>query len=202
MSTKPIHPTPEEFCVKLAMFLTYKQPTLQQLENTAGLAYRTLYKHCQQLEAQNKACIEQDPSYMNLIRQLAAKDQEIEGLREVIDMQKSVCCEPHHDVFESMREQIRAKDELIKRSELKEKRLALMLQVLHEYKCAVRGDWSLFDGRSNRDAIEMIVNILDDDHEPTLEGYRITLDLCPAGNGHWTEHCYDACKADAKKVVK
>lgn len=59
-------------------------------------------------------------------------------------------------------------------------------QAMIEYAQAIRGDWSDFDGRSERDVIESWVGeIRDPDPSHTIEWWRDQLGLCPDGNGHW-----------------
>lgn len=66
-----------------------------------------------------------------------------------------------------------------------------------EYAAAIRGDWSEFDGRSERDVIEGWVSEIEEpDPAHTIAWWRDELGICPDGNGHWAGfkwgHCRDA----------
>lgn len=61
-----------------------------------------------------------------------------------------------------------------------------VLQAMSEYAQAVRGDWSDFDGRTERNVIEGWISELREpnpDHD--LEWHRRYLGLCMVGGGHW-----------------
>jgi hypothetical protein len=64
---------------------------------------------------------------------------------------------------------------------------------MREYASAIRGDWSNFDGRSERDVIEeWAAEIETPNPDHTLPWWRNQLGLCPDGNGHWAGswgHC-------------
>lgn len=74
-------------------------------------------------------------------------------------------------------------------------RQEVVLQAMTEYAQAVRGDWSDFDGRSNKAVLEEFVDEL---REPRrgIEQWRAWLNVCTAGGGHWCGHwgyCDDSC---------
>lgn len=59
-------------------------------------------------------------------------------------------------------------------------------QAMFEYAQAIRGDWSDFDGRSERHVIESWIAELDNpDETHTVEYWRNCLNLCSMGYGHW-----------------
>lgn len=63
-----------------------------------------------------------------------------------------------------------------------------------EYAQAIRGDWSDFDGRSEKGIIESWVSEMDlpeESHTPAW--WRDELNLCPDGNGHWVGFIYGHC---------
>lgn len=60
-----------------------------------------------------------------------------------------------------------------------------LTQAMREYAQAIRGDWSDFDGRSERDVIEGWAAEIDNPTGKTLEQWRNELGVCPDGNGHW-----------------
>lgn len=63
-------------------------------------------------------------------------------------------------------------------------------RALREYGAAVRGDWSMLDGRSVRSDLERLALGLEEqsiDHD-TLH-WRKHLGICLTGGGHWHEHC-------------
>ncbi len=66
-------------------------------------------------------------------------------------------------------------------------------QVMLEYAQAIRGDWSDFDGRTERDIIEgWVVEMADPDPEHDVAYLRQQVGICPDGNGHWAGrwgHC-------------
>lgn len=61
-----------------------------------------------------------------------------------------------------------------------------LTQAMREYADAIRGDWSDFDGRSEK---HVILSWVDEIENPSnkhdLEWWRNQLGLCPDGNGHW-----------------
>ena len=84
-------------------------------------------------------------------------------------------------------------------------REAAVLKAMTEYAEAIRGDWSYFDGRSEKAIIlDWVEDLADPKPERDLEWYRRNLDLCMAGGGHWCgswghcgEHCgCEPCAAD------
>jgi hypothetical protein len=67
---------------------------------------------------------------------------------------------------------------------------------MQEYANAIRGDWSDFDGRSERSVIEGWIAEIENPRGVTLEQWRNLLGLCPDGNGHWGGawgHCDNGC---------
>lgn len=61
-----------------------------------------------------------------------------------------------------------------------------LTQAMQEYANAIRGDWSDFDGRSERNVIESwIAEIENPDPARTIGYWRAALGLCLDGNGHW-----------------
>lgn len=71
-------------------------------------------------------------------------------------------------------------------------------QAMLEYAQAIRGDWSDFDGRSERDIIESWVCEMDVPYpeEHTLMWWRDQLNLCPDGNGHWAGTRWGHCREE------
>lgn len=81
-----------------------------------------------------------------------------------------------------------------------------LTQAMLEYAQAIRGDWSEFDGRSERDVIESWVDEINAPSGRSLEEWRDLLDLCPDGNGHWAGfkwgHCdQDECPASYRRWI-
>lgn len=73
-------------------------------------------------------------------------------------------------------------------------RISLVQTLLREYGEAVRGDWGEIDGRWVQRDLEAISYALDETEVPeSLLTFRNRLDLCPSGEGHWSEHCNDGC---------
>lgn len=67
-----------------------------------------------------------------------------------------------------------------------------LTRAMLEYAQAIRGDWSDFDGRSERDVIEGWVGEIRNPTDTSLEEWRDSLNLCPDGNAHWAGrwgHC-------------
>jgi hypothetical protein len=60
---------------------------------------------------------------------------------------------------------------------------------------AWRGSWADFDGRTLRDEMNELSLIADG--SMSIERYRASNSLCPAGSGHWTEFCHEECAAAA-----
>lgn len=69
----------------------------------------------------------------------------------------------------------------------------LAKQLLSEYGEAIRGDWSDLDGRDVRSALDDISELIDSDEKFEIEVLREELNLCPKGNGHWTDFCDGSC---------
>lgn len=66
--------------------------------------------------------------------------------------------------------------------------------MLREYGAAIRGDWSMIDGREVRFLLDEIAGWID--HPDTYPGDQIAqghLAQCPADGGHWTDHCGRDC---------
>jgi hypothetical protein len=79
-----------------------------------------------------------------------------------------------------------------------------LTEAMLEYAQAIRGDWSDFDGRSERNVIESWVHELRTPEDVTLADWRDRLGICPDGNGHWAGfmwgHCTsDSCPTQAKR---
>jgi hypothetical protein len=70
-------------------------------------------------------------------------------------------------------------------------------KVLCEYGEAIRGDWGSIDGRSERSTIQDFAAAILAPAEYTSEDLRANADICPAGNGHWTQYCDDDCTSAA-----
>ena len=74
-----------------------------------------------------------------------------------------------------------------------------------EYAQAIRGDWSDFDGRSERNVIESWVSEMRKPTGRTLPEWRDYLGICPDGNGHWagfgwSGHCHkETCPISAER---
>lgn len=68
-------------------------------------------------------------------------------------------------------------------------------QLLFQYGHAIRGDWSMMDGRSVQDDLEYIGMLITEigDEAPILYD-RDQLGLCPAGEGHWYYNCDQHCE--------
>ncbi len=74
--------------------------------------------------------------------------------------------------------------------------MSALAEAMQEYAHAIRGDWSDFDGRSERGVIESWIEYLDRPNERTIEEWRAMLGICPDGNGHWGGkwgHCDEDC---------
>lgn len=72
-----------------------------------------------------------------------------------------------------------------------------LLQAMTEYADAIRGDWSDFDGRTEK---LHILDWVDDLRVPKpdrdINWYRQDLGICTAGGGHWCGawgHCNESC---------
>lgn len=78
-----------------------------------------------------------------------------------------------------------------------------LAQAMSEYAQAIRGDWSDFDGRSERNVIESWVDeihVLESriktENAPTpmtIKQWRDQLGICPDGNGHWAGFRWGHC---------
>lgn len=72
-----------------------------------------------------------------------------------------------------------------------------LTQAMKEYAQAIRGDWSAFDGRSERDVIESWISEIEKPTGKTLDEWRQNLGVCLDGNGHWSGvrwgHCSESC---------
>ena len=66
-------------------------------------------------------------------------------------------------------------------------------QVLREYGAAIRGAWGSIDGRSEQGTIEDFADAFLKPENYTAKQLRDRADICPHGNGHWTEYCADDC---------
>lgn len=82
--------------------------------------------------------------------------------------------------------------------------MSALSDAMKEYAEAIRGDWSDFDGRSERGVIWSWVEYLDKPDEKPIEAWRAELGLCPDGNGHWGGkwgHCSESeCPTYAKEM--
>lgn len=70
--------------------------------------------------------------------------------------------------------------------------------LLDEYAEALRGSWGGIDGRNEQDKLgELSKAIVQYGNTELNEGavleLRNSLDVCPFGEGHWTEYCDDDC---------
>lgn len=72
-----------------------------------------------------------------------------------------------------------------------------LLQAMTEYADAIRGDWSGFDGRTEKQIIlGWVADLRDPRPERNLAWYRRDLEICTAGGGHWCGpwgHCDASC---------
>lgn len=74
-------------------------------------------------------------------------------------------------------------------------KLDILAQAMREYASAIRGDWSDFDGRSERDIIEGWVAEIQSEHPAkTLSQWRDELGICPDGKGHWAGFRWGHCR--------
>lgn len=65
-----------------------------------------------------------------------------------------------------------------------------------EYAEAIRGDWSDFDGRSERNVIESWVDEMRNPTHTTIDEWRDRLGICPDGNGHWAGLRWGHCREE------
>lgn len=71
-------------------------------------------------------------------------------------------------------------------------------EVIMEYGSAIRLDWGNIDGRWVRDNLNDIAMwVRSPNMFPGMVGAREALDICPKGEGHWTEHCWAPCKEES-----
>jgi len=70
-----------------------------------------------------------------------------------------------------------------------------LARVLREYGAAIRGDWGSIDGRSEQGTLETFADAVTNPGAYTVQQLRDMADICPAGNGHWTEYCDSDCGA-------
>jgi GH24 family phage-related lysozyme (muramidase) len=75
--------------------------------------------------------------------------------------------------------------------------MTALTDAMLEYAQCIRGDWNNFDGRSERDVIEMWVREIQEPEGFTLEQWRDKLGMCPDGNGHWAGFTYGHCYAES-----
>lgn len=66
-------------------------------------------------------------------------------------------------------------------------RLRLALELAQQVGRAYRGDWSDFDGRTLRTALDALDEVVAG--AMSAERYRSLEGLCPAGQGHWIDYC-------------
>lgn len=78
---------------------------------------------------------------------------------------------------------------------------SVALQALREYVQCLRGDWSDFDGRSNKAALEEFADAIEGNGRAakwTVEQWRQDSGICPTTGAHWTRHCRPSyCGNDA-----
>lgn len=83
--------------------------------------------------------------------------------------------------------------------------MSALTEAMREYAAAIRGDWSLFDGRTERDIIESWASEIEAPVGRTLAEWRDRLGICPDGNGHWAGfgwegHCaVESCPLSAAR---
>jgi hypothetical protein len=65
----------------------------------------------------------------------------------------------------------------------------LAKQLLYEYGQAIRDDWSEVDGRSVRNDLEEVADMIDNDNMYDEQDFRKRLNLCSKGKGHWIQYC-------------
>ena len=71
--------------------------------------------------------------------------------------------------------------------------MSALTEAMQEYARAIRGDWSNFDGRFERDVIESWISEINEPSDRTLSEWRDELGLCPDGNGHWAGTRWGNC---------
>ena len=74
---------------------------------------------------------------------------------------------------------------------------AAVLPAMLEYADAIRGDWSNFDGRTEKSIINRwVAELRQPDPSHDIEWHRRNLGICMAGGGHWCGrwgYCDDEC---------
>ena len=74
--------------------------------------------------------------------------------------------------------------------------MSALTQAMTEYGQAIRGDWSNFDGRSERAVIESWVREIETpDPSHGIEWWRRELGICMTGGSHWCGR-WGYCDAD------
>ena len=74
--------------------------------------------------------------------------------------------------------------------------MSALTQAMTEYGQAIRGDWSNFDGRSERAVIESWVREIETpDPAHDIEWWRRELGICMTGGSHWCGR-WGYCDAD------
>ncbi len=71
----------------------------------------------------------------------------------------------------------------------------VLAAVMLEYASAIRGDWSNFDGRTERNVIESWVDELRTPSDTTIDQWRQRLGLCLDGGSHWRGIGWGNCHA-------
>lgn len=74
--------------------------------------------------------------------------------------------------------------------------------LLDEYGASLRGSWGDIDGRTEKSHLLCLsAAIREHGNEPLpaskVKRLRWDLDVCPRGEGHWTEFCGDGCGESA-----
>ena len=64
-----------------------------------------------------------------------------------------------------------------------------LTQAMLEYAQCIRGDWSDFDGRGERDVIESWVQEIENPTGRTIDQWREWLGMCVQGGCHWDHWC-------------
>lgn len=72
---------------------------------------------------------------------------------------------------------------------------AVAAKALREYADAIRGDWGSIDGRSEKNSLNRLADVIEDrDTEVSIDTLRDVLGVCPHGQGHWTMYCDEDCE--------
>ena len=78
---------------------------------------------------------------------------------------------------------------------------AAVLQAMGEYANAIRGDWSNFDGRSEKEIINgWVAELRNPDPAHDIDWHQHDLGICITGSKHWCGHwgyCDDTCGCEA-----